>query len=80
VLFVRAKELPRGALVEFQCNLHTGRRVGTNAEDEGDFDQELKATHNATEWAGEDTLSEIYGTSEIEKQGTRGLFFIYGAS
>lgn len=26
MVFLRAKELPRGALVEFQVNLHTGRR------------------------------------------------------
>ncbi|CAK9779456.1 adenine nucleotide alpha hydrolases-like protein [Cutaneotrichosporon oleaginosum] len=45
VLFVRAAELPRGALVEYQVNLHTGR-PGYNhivaADDDDDDDDEEK--------------------------------------
>jgi diphthine-ammonia ligase len=40
LIVLRAKELPKGALVEYQVNLHTGRR---GAEDvEGDDDDELE--------------------------------------
>ncbi len=80
VLFARTKELPRGALVEYQCNLHTGRRmfgameIGEEYDDEDD-DLEPKcslaeAVDGALRWV-------VCESSGAKRAGLRAVVFAY---
>jgi diphthine-ammonia ligase len=88
-VFTRVKELPRGALVEYQVNLHTGRPgvSSTNAE--------LRATHGDSPRRGEvdeeddeEELRPLYASGADETlwwescatsssgQGSRAMVFV----
>ncbi|WVQ79838.1 hypothetical protein IAT38_001938 [Cryptococcus sp. DSM 104549] len=45
VLFVQARELPKGALVEYQVNLHTGRRDDATPLVDEDDDDDLEGVY-----------------------------------
>jgi diphthine-ammonia ligase len=83
VLFVQAEELPKGALVEFQVNFHTGRPgVGascSNAEEEDDDndddDVELEAVYSSYDEKG--VRWESCKTNS-EGQGRRSMVFLRG--
>ena len=58
VLFVRAEELPKGALVEFQVNVNTGRRdsslpkqrLDVETEDSDDnYEEDLQAIYKSSD-------------------------------
>lgn len=87
VIFLRAEELPRGALVEYQCNLHTGRTGCRDDDDDDDDDEEdglepsyvSGGTHNsAAGWE----ISEVLGYKKGSKvvKGSRVVVFGYGTS
>ncbi|ODN79369.1 hypothetical protein L202_03373 [Cryptococcus amylolentus CBS 6039] len=75
-LFVQAKELPKGALVEYQVNLHTGRRDQTlltqGNDDDDDDDDELKVVYE--QCSGEDMWWESSRTVGRDL-GCRGIVF-----
>jgi hypothetical protein len=93
-VFVRAKELPKGALVEYQVNLHTGRPgVSSGAE--------LPATHAGDSSSGDEIdddddedeeLRPVYASGGDETlwwescatssngQGSRAMVFVSGES
>jgi diphthine-ammonia ligase len=86
VIFVQAEELPKGALVEFQVNFHTGRRgvvasPATRGEDydndDDDDDEELEPVYASSDerrWLSESCETDIKG------QGRRSIVFIDGTS
>jgi diphthine-ammonia ligase len=81
VIFVQAEELPKGALVEFQVNFHTGRRgVAASAatrgkDDDDDDDEELEPVYASSDERG--WLSDSCETN-IKGQGRRSIVFIDG--
>jgi diphthine-ammonia ligase len=86
LLIVRAKELPRGALIEFQVNLHTGRRdddgptVPLSRTDDDDDDEDgdaLEAIYTSDE-SETGIRWEICRTSGIRNRGSRGMIFLTG--
>jgi diphthine-ammonia ligase len=62
-LLVGAKELPRGALVEFQVNLHTGWRSEEGAVPMGGDDE----SDPVAEGAGEDDVEEASWEDEDDE-------------
>lgn len=82
IAFVQAKELPKGALVEYQVNLHTGRRDYTiqdaKEDEEGDDDdgEELEPVYDSGE--GQGVWWESCHTSGRVQGGSRGLVFVKG--
>ncbi|WVQ75780.1 hypothetical protein IAR50_005413 [Cryptococcus sp. DSM 104548] len=78
-LFVQAKELPKGALVEYQVNLHTGRRDQTllsqRNNDDDDDDDELQVAYEKS--TGEDIWWESSKTVGKDL-GCRGVVFAKG--
>lgn len=70
---MQAEELPRGALVEFQVNLHTGRPVAEEV-DEDDLEGEYVSgsTRGEISW-------EICSAS-IKGQGARAMVYLHGKS
>lgn len=92
-MFVRAKELPRGALVEYQVNLHTGRpgvssgnaelpihagdSSGRDEDDGEDDEEELRPIYAS---GGDETMGwEICATSS-NGQASRAMVFVSGES
>jgi diphthine-ammonia ligase len=80
-MFVRAKELPRGALVEYQVNLHTGRRDVTDIttreeESDAEEDDELEPRFES-ETMGK-ILVESCTCSGRPKRGLRAIAFVRG--
>ncbi|OCF44797.1 cytoplasmic protein [Kwoniella heveanensis CBS 569] len=78
VAFVQARELPKGALVEFQINLHTGRQSSgqayRDADDGDDDDEELEAIYASGK---EDNFRwESCMTSGKRAQGSRAVIFL----
>lgn len=81
IAFVQAKELPKGALVEYQVNLHTGRRDYTTQaakEDEGDDEEELEPVYESGK--GQGVWWESCHTSGKVQRGSRGLVFVKSGS
>lgn len=88
VMFVRARELPKGALVEYQVNLHTGRRDPTTTiekvaesgnaetEDDDDDDEDLEPVFSSGEQSG--LRWETCVTSGKYQRGSRGMCFATG--
>jgi hypothetical protein len=87
-LFLQAHELPRGALVEYQVNWHTGRPgVQNNSpidglqinddNDDDDDDDEMTAICDSSNQAG---ASITFDTCIASRggQGGRGFLFIHG--
>ncbi|OXC59248.1 cytoplasmic protein [Cryptococcus neoformans MW-RSA852] len=81
IAFVQAKELPKGALVEYQVNLHTGRRDYTiqdaKEDEEGDDDdgeEELEPVYESGK--GQGVWWESCHTSGRVQGGSRGLVFV----
>ncbi|KAE8538217.1 hypothetical protein D1P53_005556 [Cryptococcus gattii VGV] len=78
IAFVQAKELPKGALVEYQVNLHTGRRDYTmhdEKEEEDDEDEEeLEPVYESGR--GQGVWWESCHTSGKVQRGSRGLVFV----
>lgn len=70
---MQAEELPKGALVEFQVNFHTGRPVGEEV-DEDDLEGEYVSgsTRSGISW-------EICSAS-IKGQGARAMVYVHGKS
>jgi len=70
---VQAEELPKGALVEFQVNFHTGRPVA-EVVDEDDLEGEYSSgsTRGGISW-------EICAAS-IKGQGGRAMVYLHGKS
>lgn len=70
---MQAEELPKGALVEFQVNFHTGRPVDEEA-DEDDLEGEYSSgsTRGGISW-------EICSAS-IKGQGARAMVYLHGKS
>lgn len=86
MVFVQAEELPKGALVEFQVNFHTGRRgvvasAATRGQDydndDDDDDEELEAIYASSSERGR--LSESCETN-TKGQGRRSIVFIDSTS
>lgn len=87
-MFVRARELPKGALVEYQVNLHTGRRDPTTTiekvaesgnaetEDDDDDDEDLEPVFSSGEQSG--LRWETCVTSGKYQRGSRGMCFATG--
>ncbi|ORY30238.1 hypothetical protein BCR39DRAFT_530125 [Naematelia encephala] len=89
VVFVRAKELPRGALVEFQVNVHTGRTVDSvemegavkepeesNDEEHEDEDEEDELRPIYSTGSGSSWSWERSITSGSVTRGSRALIFL----
>ncbi|OXH04368.1 hypothetical protein J010_05310 [Cryptococcus neoformans] len=80
IAFVQAKELPKGALVEYQVNLHTGRRDYTiqgakeDEEEDDDGEEELEPVYDSGE--GQGVWWESCHTSGRVQGGSRGLVFV----
>ncbi|WVW78164.1 hypothetical protein I302_100115 [Kwoniella bestiolae CBS 10118] len=84
VLFVQALELPKSALVEYQVNVHTGRRgvdpssSSTSSEasvdDDEDEDENLKPSYTSGLEESQGVWWELYGCSG-RNQGSRGVIF-----
>ena len=70
---MQAEELPKGALVEFQVNFHTGRPVAEEV-DEDDLEGEYSSgsTRDGISW-------EICSAS-IKGQGGRAMVYLHGKS
>jgi len=70
---VQAEGLPKGALVEFQVNFHTGRPVGEEV-DEDDLEGEYVSgsTRGGISW-------ELCSAS-IKGQGARAMVYLHGKS
>ena len=84
VIFVRAKELPRGARVEYQVNLHTGRRDPTEQENRSqvedandDDDEELEAEYGAS-GPSASVYWETCATRGHTGRGLRAAVFVQG--
>lgn len=94
IVFLQASELPRGALVEFQVNYHTGRRgessrsaidhvtpsrpADTRKDESDDDDDEELEAVHVRSGDGE--LSWEVCTTSSAGQGGRGVVFIRGQS
>lgn len=84
IAFVQAKELPKGALVEYQVNLHTGRRDYTiqdakeDEEEDDDGEEELEPVYESGK--GQGVWWESCHTSGRVQGGSRGLVFVKGES
>lgn len=82
IAFVQAKELPKGALVEYQVNLHTGRRDYTiqdakeDEEEDDDGEEELEPVYESGK--GQGVWWESCHTSGRVQGGSRGLVFVKG--
>ncbi|WWD21739.1 hypothetical protein CI109_106226 [Kwoniella shandongensis] len=89
IIFVQAKELPKGALVEYQVNLHTGRSVVVenqgedlkrgpslkqDDDDDDDDDDELEAVYGSGKEEG--VWWESVRTSGRREQGSRAAVFV----
>nr|KIR83025.1 cytoplasmic protein [Cryptococcus tetragattii IND107] len=78
IAFVEAKELPKGALVEYQVNLHTGRRDYTmhdeKEEDDDEDEEELGPVYESGR--GQGVWWESCYTSGKVQRGSRGLVFV----
>jgi diphthine-ammonia ligase len=72
-VFVQAEELPKGALVEFQVNFHTGR-PGYGG-DEDDDEMEGSFSSGSTSRKG---LSWETSSSEVKGQGGRAMVYLRG--
>jgi diphthine-ammonia ligase len=70
---VQAEELPKGALVEFQVNFHTGR-PGYGG-DEDDDEMEGVFSSGSTSKKG---LSWETSSSEVQGQGGRAIVYLHG--
>lgn len=83
VIFVRAKELPKGALVEYQVNLHTGRHDTTQQEirseesEDDDGDEELEAEYRAS-GPSAGVYWEVCATRGRIRRGLRAAVFVQG--
>lgn len=83
VIFIQASELPKGALVEFQVNFHTGRRCPDSvnhesAEDDDQDDEDLDARYSSAVTSG--GMSWELSTADRKGQGSRGMIYIHGQS
>jgi diphthine-ammonia ligase len=72
-VFVQAEELPKGALVEFQVDFHTGR-PGYGG-DEDDDEMEGVFSSGTTSRKG---LSWVTSSSEVKGQGGRAIVYLHG--
>ena len=75
-----ARGLPRGALVEFQCNLHTGRRSGSAqcpeaVDDEAAAELKFSYAHSAT--PSNDVHWEVCETNATPKRDLRAVVFVH---
>ena len=77
MLFLRARELPRGALVEFQCNLHSGRRSRSACDPQAidDEEAELKASYSHAASLSSDVHWEVCETNSMSSEGLRAVIF-----
>ncbi|XAO27823.1 hypothetical protein I312_106686 [Cryptococcus bacillisporus CA1280] len=75
--FVQAKELPKGALVEYQVNQHTGRRDYTmhdEKEEDDEDEEELEPVYESGR--GHGVWWESCHTSGKVQRGSRGVVFV----
>jgi diphthine-ammonia ligase len=73
VVFVQAEELPKGALVEFQVNFHTGRPgLGGDADDD---EMEGVYSSGSTSRGG---MSWEVSAASVDGQGSRAMVCLYG--
>jgi diphthine-ammonia ligase len=72
-VFVQAEELPKGALVEFQVNFHTGRPGYGGDED----DDEMDGVYSSGSTSKQGLSWEI-SSSEIKGQGGRAMVYLHG--
>jgi diphthine-ammonia ligase len=75
VVFVQAEELPKGALVEFQVNFHTGRPGSGAGEDIEEDDLEAELSSGSTGGMSWEVCS-----ANIEGQGGRAMVYLHGKS
>jgi diphthine-ammonia ligase len=73
VVFVQAEELPKGALVEFQVNFHTGRPGYGGDED----DDEMGGLFSSGS-TSRNRLSWEISSSEVKGQGGRAMVYLHG--
>jgi hypothetical protein len=73
VVFVKAEELPKGALVEFQVNFHNGRHSL-----EGDIDEDdLEGEYSSRSTQG---MSWENCSASVKGQGGRAIIYLHGKS
>lgn len=89
VIFVQASELPKGALVEFQVNFHTGRptvpdlvhtdnhRQEKHEDNDEDDVEDLDAVYSSGEGSG---MKWEISTADRAGHGSRAIVFIDGTS
>lgn len=77
-MFVRASELPRGALVEYQTNMNTGRQGCDDMV--SDADQEVDESELEGEYASGDVRGTYWETCRAPagRTGNRAAIFIPG--
>jgi diphthine-ammonia ligase len=72
-VFVQAEELPKGALVEFQVNFHTGRPGYGGDED----DDEMEGVFSSGS-TSKNGLSWETSSSKVKGQGARAMVYLRG--
>ena len=73
MVFVQAEELPKGALVEFQVNFHTGR-PGYGGDEDDDAMEGIFSS-GSTSRKG---LSWEISSSEVKGQGGKAMVYLHG--
>jgi len=73
VVFVQAEELPKGALVEFQVNFHTGRPGYGGDEDDDEMEGDYSSGSTSRGRMGWEV-----STSSVKGQGSRAIVYVYG--